>query len=578
MKIRNRISLSIGQSILLSTMSIVSLVLLVSSFVYFMAFSARTNVLVENQSREINKQIVLNYESYIESIIETANYIQRFSLPLDLKTDYEQLQNLYTLNSQLKKDVVAIFLFNEEGIKLLGDRIGPLSRNYILSEPWFTGALSDPSIFHFLSSGKSSLAIDRKDEVISVAKQVNYIRGGISEIGVLLIELNFQVIRDLAEMTNLGHGGHILILDGGDALIYTSENPYELTDRSLDIAAEHVLGGLKTSIEGRNLFLNINTLAHTRWRIATLINIDEIDAIRRSMLPVFLLIFAITMVTTTLVSIILSLRISLPVKQLQRIMFKIEQGAIDTEVSVKGQKEIVMLGHSFNSMIEKIRVLMDRVVTEQREKRKTELRALQNQINPHFLYNSLDSIVWLAEHERSEDVVTTVIALARFFRISISKGATFIPVSDEIDHVKNYLTIQSIRYVDKFTYSFDIDERLMSMNVMKLILQPLVENAIHHGLDEDGGVIEIRGRLEPGWMFFDVRNNGYGLTEKRIEEIQNYLEGMGEAGPGIGVGLRNVQQRLKLYYGENAGLRFSGHSDEDTIVTVIIPLAKDSAS
>jgi two-component system sensor histidine kinase YesM len=220
---------------------------------------------------------------------------------------------------------------------------------------------------------------------------------------------------------------------------------------------------------------------------------------------------------------------------------------------------------------------MERVVDEQRDKRKTELRALQNQINPHFLYNSLDSIVWLAEHERSEDVVTTVIALARFFRISISKGATFILVREEIDHVKNYLTIQSIRYVDKFSYAFDIDERMMTMKVMKLILQPLVENAIHHGLVEDDGFIEIKGRLENGWMLFDVRNTGYGLTESRIAEIHDHLDGRDGSGSGFGVGLRNVQQRLKLYYGESAGLRFSGQPDEDTVVTVRIPVGPGAA-
>ncbi|MDF1569374.1 MAG: histidine kinase, partial [Spirochaetaceae bacterium] len=205
-------------------------------------------------------------------------------------------------------------------------------------------------------------------------------------------------------------------------------------------------------------------------------------------------------------------------------------------------------------------------------------RALQNQINPHFLYNSLDSIVWLAEHDRSEDVITTVVALARFFRISISKGNTFIPVRDEIDHVKNYLKIQTVRYADRFQYFFHIDERLMDRNVMKLILQPLVENAIYHGMDEQGGVIEVNGSLDGKMMRFEVKNTGYGLTAARIREIHRHLDGQDDLDNDIGIGLKNVHQRLKLYYGEQAGLRFSSLADEYTEVTVRIPILDDEVS
>lgn len=555
-------------------MGIVSVVLLVSSFVYYFVFSSRADNLVEGQSREINKQIVLNYESYIESIIETANFLQISSLQLDLRDDFDELQRLYNMNSQIKTDVVALFLFDVDGLKLLGDAISAVEIRKIPDEQWFRRAVSDAAIFHFISSGSRSISIDRNEEVISVAKQVSYFEGAVERTGVLLIELNFQVIRNLAEKTNLGVGGNTLIIDDDDSLIFSSESTPELSEENLKSAVSMVLGGRKTSIGIHDFFLNINTLTHTRWRIATLINVDEIDSIRKNILPVMLLIFISSIVMTAVVAGVLSLRISAPIRQLQRIMQKIEMGAIDTEVKVVGQKEIVSLGQSFDSMIEKIRNLMDRIVNEQKEKRKTELRALQNQINPHFLYNSLDSIVWLAEHQRSDDVITTVIALARFFRISISRGDTFINVGDEIEHVKNYLTIQSIRYVEKFRYIFEIENDILDRKVMKLILQPLVENAIHHGIDEEGGLIVIRGRMESSILIFEVSNSGYGLTDSRIQEIHDHLDGNAEY--GAGVGLRNVNQRLKLYYGDEAGIRISSHPDEDTTVTIRIPLLEDS--
>jgi two-component system sensor histidine kinase YesM len=563
-KIKPRFNPSIGQNILIATLSIVSFVLILSSGLYYYVFSARTDILIESQSREINKQIVLNYEQYIASIIETANYIQSSTHLLDLDRDYDEMQSIYRVNSQVKQDVVAIFLFDRSGSKILGDPIRPQHAKFVSESPWFFNALRNPEIFHFQSTGDQSASLERNDEVISVTKEVSFIQDGRLKTGVLLIELNFEVISDLAEKTNLGNGGHILIVGSDDSLIYTSESPSAATSESLLAATAAVLGGAKMTIGNHDLFMNINTLENTRWRIATFTNVDEIDAIRRSMLPLLLLIFIITVLVTAAVAALLSYRISGPVRQLQGIMQRIEDGEIDVDISISGQREIVMLGRSFNSMIVKIRSLMERLVDEQRDKRKTELRALQNQINPHFLYNSLDSIVWLAEHDRSDDVITTVVALARFFRISISKGNTFIPVRDEIAHVKNYLKIQTVRYADRFQYHFNIDERLMDRNVMKLILQPLVENAIYHGMDEQGGIIEVNGSLDGKMMSFQVKNTGYGLTAARILEIHGHLDGQDDLDNDIGIGLKNVHQRLKLYYGDQAGLRFSSLADEYT--------------
>jgi len=176
--------------------------------------------------------------------------------------------------------------------------------------------------------------------------------------------------------------------------------------------------------------------------------------------------------------------------------------------------------------------------------------------------------VWLAEHGRSEDVVTSVVALAKFFRISISKGDTFIPVAHEIEHVENYLTIQKTRYVDKFAYRIAVAPEIFELKVMKLILQPLVENAIYHGMGDETGLIEIRGGRRAERVYFEVENSGYGLTEEKIREMEEMMRGVR---PGSSVGLRNVYQRLKLYYGEEAEVKVSSVIDESTTITLVIP-------
>jgi len=219
-------------------------------------------------------------------------------------------------------------------------------------------------------------------------------------------------------------------------------------------------------------------------------------------------------------------------------------------------------------MVTKIGDLMSNLVAQQREKRKSELLALQNQINPHFLYNTLDSIVWLAENGRNADVVTTVVSLARFFRISISKGETFITVEDEIAHVQNYLTIQSIRYVDKFTYEIDVEDSILQQKVMKLILQPIVENAIYHGVGEESGQIRISGRSEAGFLVFEIMNTGYGISPARIREMYEIMNG-GSAKPSVGI--RNVYQRLTLYYGPQAEVIIRSVPEESTSIILRIP-------
>ena len=562
-------NLSIVQSILISTLGVVIVMLIFSSIIHYTLFSSSTDSLVESQSREINKQIVLNYENYINSIIETSNYIQLASINLDAKKNFQQLQDIYLINSDLKKDVVSIFLFDMDGGKTLGNEVRNNRINNISHESWFTDAVKEKQIFHFSVSPEQSVSAGKEEQVIYVSKAVEYTEGGHRNEGVILIELNFKIITDLAVKTNLGEGGHILILDDDDSVIYSSATyDQQRTGESVKIAVSRIFGGFNAVIDSVAMYVNINTLSHTRWRIVTVNNVNDIAMTKKRIVYMLLIISLISSFVSGSIALLLSLRISNPLNKLEKSMYEIEQGNFNTKVNISGQKEIVGLAESFNSMIDKIRFLMESVVNEQREKRKTELRALQNQINPHFLYNTLDSIVWLAEKQRTDDVITTVIALARFFRISISKGETFIPVQDEISHIRNYLTIQKIRYVDKFEYTIEIDSNVFEYKVMKLILQPIVENAIYHGVGDEVELITIKVYKKDGFLIFEVNNTGYGITKDRIAEIRKILEG---SSPGNSVGMRNVYQRLKLYYGEEADIIITSNLDEMTNIKIIMP-------
>ncbi len=556
------------------TLGIVSLALILTSIVFLGVFSKLLDDIIESQAREINKQIVMNYESYINSVIETATYIQTATIKYDILQDTKPLDELYFANTEIKKDMVSIVLFNTEGKRIAGSFLNKQIIDQITDMPWFTSALAIKEIYHFSTEQGKSIAENKEEKVISISKSVSYTSGKNTMNGVLLIELNNETLTDLAKKTNLGEEGHLLILNDKGDLLYSSESGnLSMTELSTPIARNMFLGSCKATIKNINMYISVNTLIQTRWRIVTVSNINEIRNALTRLSGILLLIFLVTVAVSALVAGIISFRVSHPINQLKTAMLAIEQGDFSKPITVSGQIEVVTLAHSFNSMILKIQELMSRLVSQQREKRKMELHILQNQINPHFLYNTLDSIVWLAEHKRNKDVITTVVSLAHFFRISISKGESFIPIEDEIFHVENYLTIQNIRYVNKFTYTISIDERMKKIKVMKLILQPLVENAIYHGIGDEEGEIHIKGEIEKEFLIFKVSNTGYGLTDEKIEQMYETMRGGGER-PSIGI--RNVYQRLKLYYGDKADMTISSIPDESTTITLLIPYNQEA--
>lgn len=563
--------MSIGMNVFLMTFSLASVVLLLTSIVFLTVFTGIVHENIETQAKEINKQIVLNFESYINSIIETANYIQFGSVDLDAEQDAATIDALFQMNTEIKKDMVSIFLFDTAGRKIAGPTLEFATGGSVANKDWFQTALRIPEIYNFSTEQGSSVAESRTEQVITVSRSIRFKRAGREESGVLLLELNYDMITDLARKTNLGEHGHLMILDDQGRLLYTSETGEpRMTLLSAKEASSIFLGSRRVTLWNTDMFINVNTLIQTRWLIATVSNINGIrNAVKRLAL-IIVLIYSVSIAICATVAAVISLQVSRPVSQLKTAMLKVEEGDFSRQASVSGQTEIVSLAHSFNAMTGKIRELMARLVSQQREKRKMELQVLQNQINPHFLYNTLDSIVWLAEHDRNKDVITTVVALAHFFRIGISKGETFIPVGNEISHVRNYLTIQSIRYVNKFTYDIQVDSRLLGYRVMKLVLQPIVENAIYHGIgDEDDGKIKITGTIENGYMVFRVWNSGYGISEEKIREMYETMRGNPQK-PSVGI--RNVYQRLKLYYGDEAEVIITSIQDESTTVSLRIPL------
>lgn len=566
--------LTIGQTIFVLTTVVVGVILLLSSFLTYRLIFIRTDTLIETTSKEINKQVILNYENYLSNVIDLSNSLQKYIIDQTKTDDLDTLQELFETTTAIQRNIVNIALFTHLGQPIISSQQDMLKTDYS-SYDWFKQANTFKDIHHFSKPHTEDLIIGGVKDVFTISKSVEYIDKGQNASGVLMIDIDTSEFRSLATKTNLGENGHIIIMDPASDIVYSSLPAcFSESCISAQIAKSIILGGDLQKIDGQSMYVNVNTIKDTRWKIATFINVNDIAQAKSQTFIRMSMIFFGTLIVLAIASAIISRRINDPMNKLKKYIQKIESGDFDSHVHVEGQKEVVVLSEAFNNMSDRIKELMQKVLNEQNEKRKTHFKALQNQINPHFLYNTLDSIVWLSENNRNADVEKAIIALSKFFRMSISSESNIVALKDEIEHVSNYLLIQQIRYQNAFVFDIDIDPRLLDRPVLKLSLQPLVENAIIHGIQphEEFSKIGIRGIYDPENTIIEVFNQGYGITQERIDQIRRMLKSEMESSS---MGLKNVYQRLKLYYGEQADLIIESKLDEYTKVIMKIPFVKE---
>ncbi|MCB8925215.1 MAG: histidine kinase [Ardenticatenaceae bacterium] len=274
---------------------------------------------------------------------------------------------------------------------------------------------------------------------------------------------------------------------------------------------------------------------------------------------------------------IISASIYIPIKKLHDVTTTITGEDLQALMTTHNVDEITELGISFNIMIGRIRELLNAKIREQENLKKAELKVLQAQINPHFLYNTLDTIVWLAESSKTVQVIEIVKALSSFFRIALSKGKDWIPLRQEIEHVSSYLTIQRMRYRDILDFRIEVDEALLDCTILKLTLQPLVENALYHGIKtkRNGGTIVIQAKqVGENEVSLVVQDDGVGFTPYKLAQIEELLaQDLGEVSVDEegGFGLANVNKRIQLYYGRSYGLSIQSHYLGGTQVSITIP-------
>jgi len=394
------------------------------------------------------------------------------------------------------------------------------------------------------------------------------------EAGWVSLDLSFSAISSYINHVSIGQRGYCFLMDTGGNIVYHPQQ--QLLYSGLKTEDTPALAALADgSYVNDTVIYSLTSVGDSGWRVVGVSYVDElVDRNVQEMIRLSVVLAAVVLAAALLSSWLLSRRLSRPLRELSSAMEKFETDADRfTYHPVDGAREVQELSASFGHMVLRIQQLVSTVRQEEINLRKTELKALQAQINPHFLYNTLDSIAWMCEQGRSGDAVKMIHALARLFRISISRGRELIPIAREIEHAQNYLEIQKYRYKNQFTYSFDVDPGCLDYYCNKITLQPIIENAIMHGLAllVDEGRIEVRVCQEGEDIMFRVEDNGVGMSEEQVRAILDE-----DAQDRGGIGIKNVNDRLQIYFGKQYGLRITSEPDVGTTVEVRMPKVKEA--
>lgn len=301
---------------------------------------------------------------------------------------------------------------------------------------------------------------------------------------------------------------------------------------------------------------------------------EEYQNLYMAMIRIFAIAFILIALLITLLSYYIPLSITRPIRELRDVTKQVAKGDLSVRAKVQAGAEVAALGGSLNTMIDKINELLEQVTKEQIRLRKAEFEILQSQINPHFLYNTLDTIVWLAEAGEQKKVVGMVGSLSEFFRTSLNHGKDIVSVKEELQHVRSYLEIQQIRYQDILEYEICVPEDLEKYRIPKITIQPLVENALYHGIKNKRGLgkIVISGKMEEYFFLLQIQDNGIGMREERLEQITGRIC---RKVPAENYGLYNVNERIRLNFGEAYGISVKSTYGKGTIVSVRLPYEKN---
>lgn len=578
------LNVSLRTRMLLSNIVVALIPFLIFSIVSGFVFLDHAQKTAEEHSVQLIHQVSNSMDVYVETIEKMVNYIQLelqdtpfFTMETEdapgweSETDYIRSVLENVANSH--REVAGIFIATKEDL-YVSTGMSRISRDPFQNERWYREASENPEEIQLISvvTGRN-IVTNRSysiDDVFSLAKAVQDPETG-EVLGVILLDIRHDIIQSSINGVTIGEKGFVFVMDQEDNIVYTPVNGIVYRVNPKWVKA---MEPMSVQIQGGSYQIRSELSPYTGWRTVGVFSMDEVMSSVNTIVYILFTCVIISLVLVVIVSFKFSRTLTNPIFKLKRLMKQAESGDLTVRFNFQHNDEIGELGQSFNHMIARIDQLIQMVYVEQENKRTAEMKSLQEQIKPHFLYNTLDTISWMARDYDAEDIVRLVDALTNMFRIGLSHGKDIITVKEEITHVSNYLYIQKIRYKDKLNYVIHVDESLYAVEVPKLILQPLVENAIYHGVKakRGGGTITITGVPEGENLVFTVQDDGAGMLQEKVEELNRRMSERSVLDEKKSFGLFYIRERIQLCYGKGYGVHVESALGEGTRVTITLPL------
>ncbi len=467
---------------------------------------------------------------------------------------------------KMRPDVIAVTVYDTQGVLLDCWSLDRKPKKNIVQNLSFDSEQVALGVGHYISAPHVETIFNGYYPwVVTMASRLDTSSG----VRWVALDLSFNSISDYISNVGIGQHGYCYLMDNNGNIIYHPQQQLIYSGLKTE-DTEALVSKADGSYVDDSMIYSISTVKGSTWRVVGVSYVNElVNTNVESMVQILMGIVAAVLAVTAICSFIVSNLLSRPLQRLSTAMETFERDADRYNYQpIHGSREVRELSASFDHMVGKIKELMAKVRQEEIDLRKTELNALQTQINPHFLYNTLDSIAWMCEQGRNTEAVQMVHSLARLFRISISKGHELIPISREIEHAESYLQIQKFRYKKQFEYYFDVDPQCQNYLCNKITLQPIIENSICHGLDMlvDEGRIDVTVRQDGNDIVFTVTDNGVGMTQEQVNSMLSH-----EPEDRTGIGIKNVNDRLRIYFGEGYGLEIISEPDVGTCVQIRMP-------
>ena len=522
-------------------------VLFLSSIFYY-----TSKYIIMNKEIEYTNENVINTSRYITLYADKLkNMINLLSVDADVRNflisgnedSKKSIEKMIYSILEYNKGIKSITVIGKNGNIVSSDKNNDMkiSEN-MMKEKWYVDAINNSDMPVFNPSRKNSTSsMNSALWFLSISRDIKNSKG--ENLGVIVFDIKYEILERYLNSISFGKQIDNIIVDKNNNIIYYKDVKC--------FADKKCLAKFSEKNKNKDTYLYETQIENTNWNLRSLANTNDLVTLKKNFSHIVIIIFLVSLAFSSIITFIVITKILRPLIKLENHMQNFENNLREFHLSEKTGYEIQNLVEHFNVMVEKIKYL-----------REYEIKALHSQINPHFLYNTLDTIIWMAEFEDNEKVISITKSLANYFRLSLSNGHEKIPLKDEIMHTKEYLFIQKQRYEDKLSYFFNIeDESLLSIEVPKIIIQPIVENSIYHGIKNlsGNGIITIDVYRENSTVNISVKDNGIGF--EKAKQFKKSKTG--------GVGFQNVDKRIKFYYGKNYGVFINKDSKTEGAEVII---------